>query len=73
MPLQAVLKHAADIEDFVEKGSVTLASRPQTVAEIGLVNAEQAKLVTSKSMIKPLFDAAENKNKLLRQACGAQR
>ncbi len=34
---KGVLKNAADIDDFVEKGMLVLSSRPQSVEEIGVV------------------------------------
>ena len=47
-----------------------LSIRPQTVEEIGDVNAKHADLSRRKPEIEPLFAEAERKNKLLRSVAG---
>ena len=47
-----------------------LSIRPQTVEEIGEVNAKHAELSRRKPEIEPLFAEAERKNKLLRSVAG---
>jgi dynein heavy chain 2 len=48
----------------------TLSIRPQTVEEIGEVNAKHAELSKRKPEIEPLFAEAKRKNKLLQSVAG---
>lgn len=63
---QGVNGHIQDIDKFVESGMEALSTRPQTVEEIGKVNAQHSELSKQKPTIQPLFEAAETKNRLLR-------
>eukprot|EP00051_Salpingoeca_urceolata_P021875 m.349048 g.349048 ORF g.349048 m.349048 type:complete len:4259 (-) comp19881_c0_seq4:199-12975(-) len=67
---KAVHKHVTEIEGFVERGMEALSARPQTVEEIGEVNAQHAELSREKPGIKPHFENAETKNRLLRAVAG---
>ena len=48
----------------------TLSQRPQTVEEIGEANAKHTEFAGTKKSVKPLFEKAESKNKLLRSVAG---
>ena len=50
---------------FLLEARDALSVRPQTVEEIGEVNAKHAELSRRKPEIEPLFAEAERKNKLL--------
>ena len=63
---KAITGHMADIDDFVESGTEALNMRPTTLDEIGVVNAKHAELSKRKPAMRPLFEKAEVKNRLLR-------
>lgn len=50
----------------MDRGSDALSTRPQTVEEIGAVNATHAQLSAEKGELQALFQTIEQKNKLLR-------
>ena len=52
------------------KAKESLSTRPQTVEEIGEVNQKHEELGKEKPEVEPLFQAAKNKNKLLRSVAG---
>ena len=58
------------IDSFLVEARDALSIRPQTVEEIGEVNAKHAELSRRKPEIEPLFAEAERKNKLLRSVAG---
>ena len=58
------------IDSFLVEARDALSVRPQTVEEIGEVNAKHAELSKRKPDIEPLFAEAERKNKLLRSVAG---
>ena len=58
------------IDSFLLEARDALSVRPQTVEEIGEVNAKHAELSRRKPEIEPLFAEAERKNKLLRSVAG---
>jgi dynein heavy chain 2 len=70
--LRKSLAHdSAAIDSFVEAGMEALTARPQTVAEIGRVNATHARLSADRPVMQQHFAAIETKNRLLRQVAGA--
>ena len=58
------------IDSFLMEARDALSVRPQSVEEIGEVNAKHAELTKRKPEIEPLFAEAERKNKLLRSVAG---
>ena len=58
------------IDSFLVEARDALSIRPQTVEEIGEVNAKHSELSRRKPEIEPLFAEAERKNKLLRSVAG---
>eukprot|EP00048_Salpingoeca_helianthica_P012918 m.191084 g.191084 ORF g.191084 m.191084 type:complete len:4245 (+) comp15437_c5_seq48:84-12818(+) len=68
---KAINRDIASIDDFVARGTTALGARPQTVAEIGAVNAAHAQLSSEKLVVRQLFDAIDRKNRLLRSVIGA--
>jgi dynein heavy chain 2 len=67
---KAVSKHIAEIDKFLDDGLEALSARPTTVAEIGKTNAQHKIISEQMPMKKPLFAAAETKNRLLRATAG---
>nr|KAG5701774.1 hypothetical protein BaRGS_000764 [Batillaria attramentaria] len=59
-----------EIDGFVSTATDTLSQRPQTVEEIGEANIKHTEFTKKKQEIKPLFEKAEAKNKLLRSVAG---
>ena len=68
---KSVNDNLAEIDGFVTKGLEALSERPQTVEEIGQTNAKHAEMSKEKPTMKPLFQSAETKNRLLRSVAGA--
>lgn len=68
---KAVQKHVAEIDEFLDRGLEALSARPETVEEIGRTNAAHAEISKEKPTVKPLFQAAETKNRLLRSVAGS--
>jgi dynein heavy chain 2 len=68
---KAVQKHVSEIDEFLDRGMEALSARPETVEEIGKTNAAHAEISKEKPTLKPLFQAAENKNRLLRSVAGS--
>ena len=60
------------IDSFLVEARDALSIRPQTVEEIGEVNAKHAELSRRKPEIEPLFAEAERKNKLLRSVAAME-
>ncbi|KAK3801155.1 hypothetical protein RRG08_006872 [Elysia crispata] len=58
------------IDSFVSGATDTLSQRPQTVEEIGEANSKHSEFSATKKGVKPLFEKAESKNKLLRSVAG---
>ncbi len=67
---QSINRDVLSIDEFVDKGTEALSARPQSVEEIGAVNAIHAQLSLDKVGACGLFDAVEQKNKLLRYVDG---
>lgn len=70
---KAITGHMAAIDDFVESGTEALNMRPTTLDEIGVVNAKHAELSKRKPSMRPLFQKAEVKNRLLRYVIASPR
>ena len=70
---KAITGHMAAIDDFVESGTEALNMRPTTLDEIGVVNAKHAELSKRKPSMRPLFQKAEVKNRLLRYVIASLR
>ncbi|XP_055895255.1 cytoplasmic dynein 2 heavy chain 1-like isoform X1 [Biomphalaria glabrata] len=67
---KSINKDVSQIDGFVSTATETLSQRPQTVQEIGEANAKHTEFMATKKEVKPLFDKAESKNKLLRSVAG---
>ncbi|XP_058887125.1 cytoplasmic dynein 2 heavy chain 1-like [Acipenser ruthenus] len=67
---KSIQANIQDIDTFVTEAMETLSTRPQTVDEIGEANAKHGELQTKKPEILPLFQEAEDKNRLLRSVAG---
>ncbi|XP_029458286.1 cytoplasmic dynein 2 heavy chain 1 [Rhinatrema bivittatum] len=67
---KSIQAHLHDIDSFVTEGMEALSVRPQTVDEIGEANVQHEKLQAKKPEILPLFQEAEDKNRLLRSVAG---
>ncbi|XP_051782842.1 cytoplasmic dynein 2 heavy chain 1 isoform X2 [Erpetoichthys calabaricus] len=67
---KSIQANMQDIDTFVSQAMEELSSRPQTVDEIGLANSKHAELQIKKPEILPLFQEAEDKNRLLRSVAG---
>ncbi|XP_070553238.1 cytoplasmic dynein 2 heavy chain 1-like isoform X2 [Ptychodera flava] len=67
---RSIIRHTSDIEKFLNDAMESLSTRPQTVEEIGVANANHAELASKKPEIMPLFAKAEANNKLLRSVAG---
>ncbi|XP_032878557.1 cytoplasmic dynein 2 heavy chain 1 isoform X2 [Amblyraja radiata] len=59
-----------EIDSFVSDAMELLSKRPETVEEIGDANAKHMEITSKKPRILPLFQEAEDKNKLLRSVAG---
>ncbi|XP_078258653.1 cytoplasmic dynein 2 heavy chain 1 isoform X2 [Rhinoraja longicauda] len=59
-----------EIESFVSDAMELLSQRPETVEEIGDANAKHMEITSKKPQVLPLFQEAEDKNKLLRSVAG---
>lgn len=68
---KSIGKSVSEIEGFIDRGMEALSARPTTVEEIGQTNAVHAEIAKEKPAIKPLFQAVETKNALLRSVVGA--
>ncbi|KAJ3052006.1 Cytoplasmic dynein 2 heavy chain 1 [Rhizophlyctis rosea] len=68
---KAIAVHLAAVDAFVTEGTAVLANRPQSMAEIGEANTAHEELGKEKSKIQTHFEAAENKNRLLKSVIGA--
>ncbi|XP_012944204.1 cytoplasmic dynein 2 heavy chain 1 [Aplysia californica] len=67
---KSINRDVSDIDTFVSSAMDTLSQRPQTVEEIGEANAKHTEFGATKKTVKPLFEKAESKNKLLRSVAG---
>ncbi len=63
---QSITRDVASIDAFVDRGSEALSARPQTVEEIGAVNATHAALSAEKAGMQLVFPRIDGKNRLLR-------
>ncbi|CAG5115632.1 unnamed protein product, partial [Candidula unifasciata] len=68
---KSITNDIGQIDGFVTSATDTLSQRPQTVEEIGQANSKHAEFIVTKKEVKPLFEKAESKNKLLRSVAGA--
>ncbi|EGD76743.1 dynein heavy chain isotype 1B [Salpingoeca rosetta] len=68
---KSIMSHVNKIDDFVEQGMAALSMRPQSLAEIGEANQKHADLSAQRPYLKPAFDTAHAKNKLLRSVAGS--
>ncbi|XP_071483964.1 LOW QUALITY PROTEIN: cytoplasmic dynein 2 heavy chain 1-like [Diadema antillarum] len=67
---RSITESVTEIERFLKEGMEALGTMPQTVEEIGNANAKHAELESKKPEIRPKFENAEAKNKLLRTVAG---
>ncbi|XP_052794024.1 cytoplasmic dynein 2 heavy chain 1-like isoform X3 [Mya arenaria] len=67
---KAITKEVTDIDTFLNTSMEVLSKRPQSTEEIGEANTKHAEFAKARREIKPLFDKAESKNKLLRSVAG---
>ncbi|KAK7096855.1 hypothetical protein V1264_003902 [Littorina saxatilis] len=67
---KAISQDVNEIDTFVSSATDTLSQRPQTVEEIGDANSKHSEFAKKKQEVKPLFEKAEAKNKLLRSVAG---
>ncbi|XP_025088458.1 cytoplasmic dynein 2 heavy chain 1-like isoform X3 [Pomacea canaliculata] len=67
---KSISADVASIDSFITVATETLSQRPQTVEEIGQANAQHVEYATKRREVKPLFEKAEAKNKLLRSVAG---
>ncbi|CAL1541204.1 unnamed protein product [Lymnaea stagnalis] len=67
---KSISQDVTQIDTFLVGATDTLSQRPQTVEEIGAANAKHSEFSATKKEVKPLFDKAESKNKLLRSVAG---
>ncbi|KAH3831149.1 hypothetical protein DPMN_104411, partial [Dreissena polymorpha] len=67
---KAITKDVAEIENFLNVSMETLSKRPTSTEEIGEANTKHGEFAKQRKQIKPLFDTAESKNKLLRSVAG---
>uniref|UniRef100_G3VCU8 Dynein cytoplasmic 2 heavy chain 1 n=1 Tax=Sarcophilus harrisii TaxID=9305 RepID=G3VCU8_SARHA len=67
---KSIQAHLNEIDSFVTDAMEVLTVMPQTVDEIGDANLEYSKLQERKPEILPLFQKAEDKNRLLRTVAG---
>ncbi|XP_043547742.1 cytoplasmic dynein 2 heavy chain 1 isoform X2 [Chiloscyllium plagiosum] len=59
-----------EIDSFVSDAMEILSTRPETVEEIGEANSKHTEIASKKPHVLPLFQDAEDKNKLLRSVAG---
>ncbi|XP_072467338.1 cytoplasmic dynein 2 heavy chain 1 isoform X1 [Notamacropus eugenii] len=67
---KSIQAHLHEIDSFVTDAMEVLTVMPQTVDEIGNANLQYSKLQERKPEILPLFQKAEDKNRLLRTVAG---
>ncbi|KAI1893942.1 hypothetical protein AGOR_G00128840 [Albula goreensis] len=67
---KSVQAHTQDIDTFVTEAMETLSTRPESIDEIGEANIKHGELQAKKPNILPLFQEAEDKNRLLRTVAG---
>nr|KAF6324413.1 dynein cytoplasmic 2 heavy chain 1 [Myotis myotis] len=67
---KSVQAHLHEIDAFVSEAMEVLSIMPQSVEEIGNANVQYSKLQEQKPQILPLFQEAEDKNRLLRTVAG---
>ncbi|XP_028975291.2 cytoplasmic dynein 2 heavy chain 1 isoform X3 [Esox lucius] len=67
---KSIQGHTQDIDSFVTEAMETLMSRPESIDEIGAANARHSQIQARKPEILPQFQAAEEKNRLLRAVAG---
>ncbi|KAG8523219.1 Cytoplasmic dynein 2 heavy chain 1, partial [Galemys pyrenaicus] len=67
---KSIQAHLHEIDTFVTEAMEVLAIMPQSVEEIGDANLQYSKLQERKPEILPLFQEAEDKNRLLRTVAG---
>ncbi|KAL4829789.1 hypothetical protein H8958_009079 [Nasalis larvatus] len=67
---KSIQAHLHEIDTFVTEAMEVLTIMPQSVEEIGDANLRYSKLQERKPEILPLFQEAEDKNRLLRTVAG---
>ncbi|XP_019521077.1 PREDICTED: cytoplasmic dynein 2 heavy chain 1 [Hipposideros armiger] len=67
---KSIQAHLHEIDTFVTEAMEVLSVMPQSVEEIGDANLQYSKLQERKPEILPLFQEAEDKNRLLRTVAG---
>ncbi|XP_077915202.1 cytoplasmic dynein 2 heavy chain 1 isoform X5 [Halichoerus grypus] len=67
---KSIQAHLHEIDTFVTEAMEVLTVMPQSVEEIGDANLQYSKLQEQKPEILPLFQEAEDKNRLLRTVAG---
>ncbi|KAG7470921.1 hypothetical protein MATL_G00119020 [Megalops atlanticus] len=67
---KSIQAHTQDIDTFLNQAMETLSTRPESIDEIGEANIKHGELQTKKPDILPLFQGAEDKNRLLRTVAG---
>ncbi|XP_062329494.1 dynein cytoplasmic 2 heavy chain 1 [Osmerus eperlanus] len=67
---KSIQGHTQDIDSFVSEAMEALSTRPESIQEIGEANARHSLVQARKPDILPLFQAAEEKNRLLRAVAG---
>ncbi|MXQ96699.1 hypothetical protein E5288_WYG013272 [Bos mutus] len=67
---KSIQAHLHEIDTFVTEAMEVLTIMPQSVEEIGNANLQYSKLQERKPEILPLFQEAEDKNRLLRTVAG---
>uniref|UniRef100_A0A8C7E017 Dynein cytoplasmic 2 heavy chain 1 n=1 Tax=Oncorhynchus kisutch TaxID=8019 RepID=A0A8C7E017_ONCKI len=67
---KSIQGHTLDIDSFVTGAMETLSSRPESIDEIGEANARHSQIQARKPDILLQFQAAQEKNRLLRAVAG---
>uniref|UniRef100_A0A673Y6D4 Dynein cytoplasmic 2 heavy chain 1 n=1 Tax=Salmo trutta TaxID=8032 RepID=A0A673Y6D4_SALTR len=67
---KSIQGHTLDIDSFVTEAMETLSSRPESIDEIGEANARHSQIQACKPDILVQFQAAQEKNRLLRSVAG---
>ncbi|XP_064157010.1 dynein cytoplasmic 2 heavy chain 1 isoform X2 [Anguilla rostrata] len=67
---KSIQAHTQDIDTFVTGAMETLSTRPESIDEIGEANIKHGELQERKPNVLPLFQEAEDKNRLLRTVAG---
>ncbi|XP_052360063.1 cytoplasmic dynein 2 heavy chain 1 isoform X2 [Oncorhynchus keta] len=67
---KSIQGHTLDIDSFVTGAMETLSSRPESIDEIGDANARHSQIQARKPDILLQFQAAQEKNRLLRAVAG---